>query len=51
MGTSKTSFFGCIASLRGTHNLAVHTRTISIVAFRAPCATTQNSKLLEVPKC
>jgi hypothetical protein len=55
MGTSipsfKLSFFGCIASLRGTHNLDEHTRTPSIIAFRAPRATRQNSKLLEAPKC
>lgn len=55
MGTTilsfKLSFFGCIASLRSTQNLDVHTRTRSIIAFRVSRVTRQNSKPLEVPKC
>ena len=49
MGTPIHSLFGYIACLRGSHNLAVHTCTRSIIAFRVPRATHQNSKLLEVP--
>ena len=39
MGTFINSFFRRIATLHGTHNLAVQPRTISAVTFRAPCAT------------
>lgn len=49
MATPIHSWFGYIACLRGSHNLAVHTCTRSIIAFHASRATHQNAKLLEVP--
>ena len=39
MGHFINSFFRRIATLRGTHNLAVQPRTILAVAFRAPLAS------------